>query len=280
MNGNNSVSGFLMTFGFSKGFQQVFMKKKRADHLLYEHGHCDSIEQASLLILEGKVRSKADALVRKSSELFDADTVLLVDHGLEYVSRGALKLKNALLKHAPDLRGRKALDIGASTGGFTDLMLQCGAEKVYAVDVGKGLLHWKLRTDPRVVCLEGINARNISRKDVPEKVQVMSMDVSFISATKILGAASELLEEGALAFILVKPQFEAPKEDVPPGGVVTDPEVRKQALEKVCTCAESLNLILVEAADSPLKGPKGNLEFVALFRKGPSGESAGKKDEA
>ena len=280
MNRNNSVSGFLMTFGFSKGFQQVFMKKKRADQLLYEHGHCDSIEQASLLILEGKVRSKADALVRKSSELFDADTVLLVDHGLEYVSRGALKLKNALLKHAPDLRGRKALDIGASTGGFTDLMLQCGAEKVYAVDVGKGLLHWKLRTDPRVVCLEGINARNISRNDVPEKVQVMSMDVSFISATKILGAASELLEEGALAFILVKPQFEAPKEDVPPGGVVTDPEVRKQALEKVCTCAKSLNLILVEAADSPLKGPKGNLEFVSLFRKGPSGESAGKKDEA
>ena len=249
------------------------MKKKRADQLLYEHGHCDSIEQAALLILEGKVRSKADSLVRKGSELFDADTVLLVDHGLEYVSRGALKLKNALLKHAPDLRGKQAVDIGASTGGFTDLMLQCGAEKVYAVDVGKGLLHWKLRTDPRVVCLEGINARNISTQEVPEKVQILSMDVSFISATKILPSASELLEEGALAFILVKPQFEAPKEDVPPGGVVTDPLVRENALRKVCSCAESLNWTLIEAADSPLKGPKGNLEFVALFRKGAKQEN-------
>lgn len=241
------------------------MKKKRADQLLYEHGHCDSLDQAALLILEGRVRSKADMLVRKSSEMFPADTVLLVDHGLEYVSRGALKLKNALLEFAPDLHGKIALDIGASTGGFTDLMLQCGAEKVYAVDVGKGLLHWKLRTNPRVVCLEEVNARNLSAQEVPEKAQILSMDVSFISATKILPAASLLLEEGALAFILVKPQFEAPKEDVPPGGVVTDEAVRLRALEKVCSCASDLGWKLIKAADSPLKGPKGNLEFVAVF---------------
>ena len=241
------------------------MKKKRADELLYEHGHCDSKEEAMLLIMAGKVRSKADAVVRKPSELYPADTVLLVDHGNEYVSRGAHKLKEALQKFAPDLSGKISIDIGASTGGFTDLMLSCGAEKVYAVDVGKGLLHWKLRKDPRVICLEGVNARNLTENEIPEKADILSMDVSFISATKILPAASPLLKQGALAFILVKPQFEAPREDVPPGGVVTDLNVRLAALDKVCKMAESLNWKLIEAKDSPLKGPRGNVEFVAVF---------------
>jgi len=243
------------------------MKKKRADELLYEHGHCDSIADAALLILEGKVRSKADALVHKASEMFPEDTVLLVDSGNEYVSRGAHKLKSALEKIAPDLHGKTAIDIGASTGGFTDLMLSRGAEKVYAVDVGRGLLHWKLRTDPRVVCLEGINARNLPPDTVPGGADLLSMDVSFISATKILPAADAVLKPEALAFILVKPQFEAPKADVPPGGVVTDPAVRQAALEKVCAAAERLGWQLIEAADSPLRGPRGNLEYVAVFRK-------------
>ena len=194
------------------------MKKKRADELLYEHGHCESTADAALLILEGKVRSKPDALVHKASEMFPADTVLLVDSGSGFVSRGALKLQQALEKFAPDLHGRIAVDIGASTGGFTDLMLQHGADKVYAVDVGRGLLHWKLRTDPRVVCLEGINARTLPAESVPGGADLLSMDVSFISAVKILPAANAVLKPGALAFILVKPQFEAPKQDVPPGG--------------------------------------------------------------
>jgi len=242
------------------------MKKKRADELLYEHGHAESIADAAKLILEGRVRSKPDALVRKASETFPADTVLLVDSGTEFVSRGALKLRQALEKFAPDLHGRVAVDIGASTGGFTDLMLRHGAEKVYAVDVGRGLLHWKLRTDPHVVCLEGINARALPPESVPGGADVLSMDVSFISAVKILPAAAGVLKPGALAFILVKPQFEAPKQDVPPGGVVTDPAVRQAALDKVCSAAARLGWELIEAADSPLRGPRGNLEYVAVFR--------------
>ena len=242
------------------------MKKKRADELLYEHGHSESTADAALLILEGRVRSKPDALVRKASEMFPADTVLLVDSGTGFVSRGALKLQKALEKFAPDLHGRTAVDIGASTGGFTDLMLQHGADKVYAVDVGRGLLHWKLRTDPRVVCLEGINARELPPDSVPGGADLLSMDVSFISATKILPAAHAVLKPGALAFILVKPQFEAPRQDVPPGGVVTDPAVRQAALDKVCAAADQLGWKLIEAADSPLRGPRGNLEYVAVFR--------------
>ena len=242
------------------------MKKKRADELLYEHGHCESVADAALLILEGKVRSKPDALVRKASEMLPADTVLIVDSGTAFVSRGALKLQQALDKFAPRLDGRTAIDIGASTGGFTDLMLSRGAAKVYAVDVGRGLLHWKLRTDPRVVCLEGVNARSLPPDTVPGGADVLSMDVSFISATKILPAADAVLKPGALAFILVKPQFEAPKHDVPPGGVVTDPAVRRNALEKVCNAAAGLGWTLLEAADSPLRGPRGNLEMVAVFR--------------
>ena len=242
------------------------MKKKRADELLYEHGHCESTADAALLILEGRVRSKPDALVHKASEMFPADIVLLVDSGTGFVSRGALKLQQALEKFAPDLHGRTAVDIGASTGGFTDLMLQHGADKVYAVDVGRGLLHWKLRTDPRVVCLEGINARELPPDSVPGGADLLSMDVSFISATKILPAAHAVLKPGALAFILVKPQFEAPRQDVPPGGVVTDPAVRQAALDKVCAAAAGLGWELIEAADSPLRGPRGNLEYVAVFR--------------
>ena len=244
------------------------MKKKRADELLYEHGHCASREEGALLIMAGKVRSGKDARVDKPSQLFDADTVLMVDSGGEFVSRGAYKLRDSLDRFAPDLRGRIAADVGASTGGFTDLMLSRGAEKVYAVDVGRGLLHWKLRSDPRVVCREGVNARSLSPEVVPEKVDLLSMDVSFISATKILPAADSVMKEGALAFILVKPQFEAPREDVPPGGVVTDESVRRAALEKVCAAASALGWRLIDASDSPLKGPKGNLEYVALFEKG------------
>ncbi|OQA86478.1 MAG: 16S/23S rRNA (cytidine-2'-O)-methyltransferase TlyA [Lentisphaerae bacterium ADurb.Bin242] len=247
------------------------MKKKRADELLYEHGHCGSREEGALLVMAGKVRSGKDTLIVKPSQLFEADAVLRVDSGGEFVSRGAYKLRDSLDKFAPDLRGRVAADIGASTGGFTDLMLSRGAEKVYAVDVGRGLLHWKLRSDPRVICLEGVNARTLSPEIIPEKIDVLTMDVSFISAAKLLSAADSVMKEGALAFLLVKPQFETPREDVPPGGVVTDDRVRRAALDKVCAAASGLGWHLIDASDSPLKGPKGNREYVALFRKGAAG---------
>lgn len=244
------------------------MKKCRADELLCLRGHCAEKEEASILIMAGKVRTSPDAVVRKPSEMLAIDTPLLVDTACAYVSRGAFKLKESLEKFAPDLTNKICGDVGASTGGFTDLMLSKNAAKVYAIDVGKGLLHWKLRTDERVVVREGINARELSREIVPDELDILVMDVSFISCTKILPAADLLMKKGALAFILVKPQFEAPKNLVPPGGVILDEEVRKMCLKKVCDfIGENLSWQLVDVSDSPLKGPKGNLEFVAHFQK-------------
>lgn len=245
------------------------MKKNyRADELLCARGHCMSKEEAVILIMEGKVRVNKDDVVKNPSRMLPAESPLLVETGDEFVSRGAHKLKNALERISPDLTGKVCADIGASTGGFTHLMLTKNAAKVFAVDVGKGLLHWKLRQDERVVVLEGVNGKNISLEITGEKADILTMDVSFISTTKILAGADSILEEGALAYILVKPQFEAPREKVPPGGVITDENTRQEALQKVCNFVkENLPWELVEVTDSPLKGPKGNLEFVAVFRK-------------
>lgn len=244
------------------------MKKCRADELLCLRGHCAEKEEAAILIMAGKVRTSPDNVVQKPSEMLSMESPLLVDSGCPYVSRGAMKLKDSLEKFAPDLTGMICGDIGASTGGFTDLMLSKNAAKVYAVDVGKGLLHWKLRTDKRVEVREGVNAKLLSREIIPEELDMLVMDVSFISCTKILPSADGLLKEDAKIFILVKPQFEAPKNLVPPGGVITDENVRQMCLKKVCDfVAENLPWELSSVSDSPLKGPKGNLEFVAYFRK-------------
>lgn len=244
------------------------MKKIRADALLCERGHFETPDEAARFIMAGKVRLNPDMLLKKPSELLDPETPLLVDSELEYVSRGAFKLIEALEKHLPDLRGKICLDIGASTGGFTDVMLRHGAEKVYAVDVGKGLLHGKLRNDPRVAVREGINVKMLNREQVPDAIDVTTADVSFISVTQALGPADALMKSGAAAFILVKPQFEAPKHEVPPGGVVTDENVRAAMVEKVKTFArERLNWTCEDVMPSPIKGPKGNQEYVAVFRK-------------
>lgn len=244
------------------------MKKYRADELLCLRGHCGSKEESAILIMAGKVRTSPDAVVQKPSQMLPADSPLLVDSACPYVSRGALKLKEALEKFAPDLTNMICGDVGASTGGFTDLMLSKNAAKVYAIDVGKGLLHWKLRTDERVVVREGVNARELSSQIVPEELDILVMDVSFISCTKILPAADSIMKKGALAFILVKPQFEAPKHLVPPGGVITDENIRQDCLKKVCDfVSANLSWELLDVSDSPLKGPKGNLEFVAHFIK-------------
>jgi len=244
------------------------MKKIRADVLLCERGHFETPDEAARFIMAGKVRLNADMLLRKPSELVDPEAPLLVDSGLEYVSRGAFKLLEALKKHLPDLNGKICLDIGSSTGGFTDVMLRHGADKVYSTDVGKGLLHGKLRNDPRVVVREGINIKELTKEQIPDEIDVATADVSFISVTKALGPANELMRHGATAFILVKPQFEAPKHEVPPGGVVTDENVRAAMVEKVKNFAQKqLNWACVDVMPSPIKGPKGNQEYVAVFRK-------------
>lgn len=246
------------------------MKKIRADLLLCEQGHCATPEEGARLIMAGKVRLGPDHLLRKPSEMLDPETPLLIGNLSEYVSRGAYKLIPALDRFRPSLEGLVALDIGASTGGFTDLMLRRGAEKVYATDVGRGILHGKLRSDPRVTVVEGVNARTLSDQEVPEKTDVVTMDLSFISVTRVLPAADALMKQGAMAFILVKPQFEADRKDVPHGGVVTDERVREQTVEKVRRFAEGeLSWQTLGVLPSPIKGPKGNQEYVVVFRKAP-----------
>lgn len=242
-------------------------KKERADVLLFEKGICESREQARRLILAGKVRIGSDRVIQKASEMLDPDVELLLDEPSPFVSRGAYKLMPALDKFMPDLTGLTAFDIGASTGGFTDLMLQRDAKKVYTVDVGKGQLHSKLRNDPRVAWHEKVNARYLKESFLPEKVDIITMDLSFISVTKVLPAVSVFLKTEGLAFILVKPQFEAEKNEVRKGGVVRDEKVRQKCVDKVVKFAEDkLSWKGLEVVPSPISGPKGNQEYVAVFR--------------
>ncbi|MBN1863725.1 MAG: TlyA family RNA methyltransferase [Victivallales bacterium] len=242
--------------------------RDRADILLAASKLCESREKARTLILAGKVRVGDDHVVSKPSDKFPCDTKFILHSPDPYVSRGALKLIPALDKHLPDLNGLSAMDIGASTGGFTDLMLQRGLAKAYAIDSGRGQLHQKLRDDPRVVCLEKTNARHIDSSSVPEQVDIITMDVSFISATLLIPQATALLKPDGWAFILVKPQFEAEISDVGKGGVVKDPEVHRKTVEKVVHCAENqASLTFLDLIPSPIKGPKGNQEFIAVFRK-------------
>ncbi len=240
--------------------------KKRADTLLVEKGLADSRTKAQALVMAGKVRIGSDHVVSKPSEMLPENTKLTVDSPQEFVSRGAYKLLPALDKYLPDLSGIIALDIGASTGGFTDLMLARGAAKVYCVDSGRGQLHDKLRRDYRVVALERTNARFLDNSAVPDKIDIMTMDVSFISATLLMPPCADLMKPDAWAFILVKPQFEAGRENVPRGGVVTDENVRKAAVDKVVDCAAELGWHHLDTIASPLKGPKGNQEYVTVFQ--------------
>lgn len=241
-------------------------RKIRADLLLVEQGLAESRSAAQRAILAGQVRVGPDHVVRQSSETYPADTVLSLDSGPDFVSRGGGKLQPALDAHLPDLTGCVALDVGSSTGGFTDLMLQRGATRVYAVDVGTAQLHWKLRQDPRVVSLEQTNARYLTTEQIPEPIDIITSDVSFISVTLVLPAAAALLKPGGWAFILIKPQFEAQRHEAKKG-VVRDEAVRQRTVDEVTAFAASqLAWRCLHIYPSPLLGPKGNQEFVAVFR--------------
>jgi 23S rRNA (cytidine1920-2'-O)/16S rRNA (cytidine1409-2'-O)-methyltransferase len=240
-------------------------KKSRVDILLLKSGLCTTIEEARRKIMAGIVRVGNDFVVRNASDTFYESTVFTVDKPCLYVSRGAFKLLPAIDKFLPDLTGMKAVDIGASTGGFTDLMLQRGAEKVYAVDVGYGLLHLKLRQNPRVVCMEKINARYFNDDSLPEKVDILTMDVSFISVTKILPSVNKVLLSPSWAFILIKPQFEAERCDVARGGVVKNIEVINDCIFKIKSFVEKeLGWSKLDVIQSPILGPKGNQEHVLV----------------
>ena len=243
------------------------VKQVRIDQLLIEQGFISDKKEASKYILSGLVRTHDDHVVRRATETYPEGTEVQLNLPSPYVSRGAMKLKPAIEKYMPDLTGKIGMDVGSSTGGFSDLMLQNGLEKVYAVDSGTNQLHYKLRSDDRVVVLEQTNAKILDRSLIPDVIDVMTCDVSFISVTQILPASAALLSDDAYAFILVKPQFEVDREDVG-DGVIRSKRLQKLMVEKVCNFAkEKLNWDCHEVIASPLKGPKGNQEYVAVFKK-------------
>ena len=241
-------------------------KKSRLDQLLVGRGLFPSREQARRAILAGEV-SVATRVVDKPSELLDEETAISVKPARKYVGRGALKLEAALDHFQVALHGKIALDIGASTGGFTDCMLQRGAEKVYAVDVGYGQLDWKLRNDPRVVVLEKINARFLTRDHVQQPVDICVIDVSFISLTLILPNAIALLKADGLVLALIKPQFELQRSDVGKGGIVRDPRLHQAAQDKIVAFVNELGHVVAGITPAAIKGAEGNQEFFACIRK-------------
>ncbi len=245
------------------------MTKNRLDILLVEQGLAPSRERAKALIMAGVVFVNGEK-VDKAGAPVPADARIEVTGGeLPYVSRGGLKLQKAIEAHCLDLTGMICADIGASTGGFSDCMLQHGASKVYAVDVGYGQLAWKLRTDSRVVNLERTNIRYVTREQIPDPLDFGSIDVSFISLTLVLPVLYRLLKEGGEGVCLVKPQFEAGRGKVGKKGVVREPEIHLEVLRKVYAFCGELGLCVLGAHFSPIKGPEGNIEYLFYFRKSP-----------
>ncbi len=241
-------------------------KKLRLDQLLVGRGVFPSREQAQRAILAGQV-TVGTRTAAKSSELLDKGAVITVKPARQYVGRGALKLAPALDHFHIDVQGKTALDIGASTGGFTDCLLQRGAEKVYALDVGYGQLDWKLRSDPRVIVLEKINARFLARDHVPELVDICVIDVSFISLTLILLNAFALMKPAGVILALVKPQFELQRADVGKGGIVRDPCLHQKAQDKIVAFVNDLDHVVTGIVPTAIKGADGNQEFFACIRK-------------
>lgn len=232
----------------------------RVDQLLVERGLVTSRERAQALILSGAVFS-SEQQVKKPGERLPVDAPLEIRGDLPYVSRGGLKLAHALDTFAIRVPGRVALDVGASTGGFTDCLLQRGAARVYAIDVGYGQLAWKLRNDPRVFLFERTNIRNVTPQQLPEQPSLAVIDVSFISLRLVLPVVLRLLSAGADLLPLVKPQFEVGRERVGRNGVVRDPEARREAVAGIRQFAEELGVVSRGETASPILGPKGNVEY-------------------
>ena len=242
--------------------------KERLDVILVNQGYAASREKAKAIIMCGNVYvdgQKED----KAGTFFDPEKVRLEVRGgaPKYVSRGGLKLEKAVEKWQLDFRGMVCMDIGASTGGFTDCMLQNGADKVYAVDVGHGQLAWKLRNDERVVCMEQTNFRYILRKDIEDDLDFASVDVAFISLTKILIPARNLLKTGGRMVCLIKPQFEAGKEKVGKNGVVREAETHREVISKIVDYADLIGFVVRDLEYSPIKGPEGNIEYLVYLEK-------------
>jgi 23S rRNA (cytidine1920-2'-O)/16S rRNA (cytidine1409-2'-O)-methyltransferase len=242
----------------------------RLDQALVDRGLCETREKAKRAILAGKVRVN-DQVARKPSDSVNENDQLALDAPEKYVSRGGFKLEHALEQFKIDVTGQKAVDLGASTGGFTDCLLQRGAAKVYAVDVGQGQLAWKLRRDKRVVVMEKTNARELRPEKMPQPfvpVDIVVIDCSFISLRKIIPAAVALLKTSAKIVALIKPQFEAGKKEADKGaGVIRDAEIHERVLRELREFVEARELKWCGETESPLVGPAGNKEFLALIEK-------------
>lgn len=245
------------------------MKKERVDALLVSRGLCDSREQAKRLILAGEVRS-GHKVIDKPSVKLDEEAPLEVKEKPKFVGRGGLKIEGALDAFGIDPAGWVCIDVGASTGGFTDCLLQRGASRVHAVDVGTNQLVWKLRNDPRVIVKEQFNARHMVPEDIGEKVRLAVMDLSFISLTKVLPAVFSVLDEEGSVVCLIKPQFELQRDDIGKGGIVRDPALHERAVSKIREFVTGEDGFEWRGViPSPITGTDGNQEFLAWIGRRP-----------
>ena len=244
--------------------------KERLDVLLVEQGFAASREKAKAIIMSGNVFVNGQR-EDKAGTTFDPakSTIEVKGHTLKYVSRGGLKLEKAMAKFDITLEDKVCMDIGASTGGFTDCMLQNGASKVYSVDVGHGQLAWSLRNDERVVCMEKTNFRYLTRENIQDDLDFASVDVSFISLSKILLPARKILKDHGQMVCLIKPQFEAGKDKVGKKGVVREQSVHQEVIEKIYSLADILGFQVLGLEYSPIKGPEGNIEYLIYIEKNP-----------
>lgn len=243
------------------------MKRERIDKLLVELGFADSRTKAQALVMAGVVVVNDKRVDKASQEFLPTDRIRIKGSSAEtkYVGRGGLKLEKALGHFGIDPTGCVCLDVGASTGGFTDCLLQNGATRVVTVDVGTNQLVWKLRTDPRIEVRENLNARNLKPEDFGSKFDLIVMDVSFISVKKILPALVPLLAGNGRIVVLIKPQFEVGKPDVGKGGIVRDPELHEKVVREINGFAGSIGLNCIGTIDSPILGADGNREFLSLY---------------
>lgn len=245
----------------------VTKKKERLDKLLVDLGLVETRTKAQALILSGTVYVNGQKSDKPGYLINSELPIEIKGNPLPYVSRGGLKLVSALDQFDITPTDWVCVDIGASTGGFTDCLLQHGAKKVYAVDVGYGQLDMKLRNDPRVVLMEKVNARYLTKQDIPESMDLATIDVSFISLKHILPVAKELLKNGGKLLALVKPQFEAGRKEIAKGGVVKDPKVRENVLQEIVEFAKSIGFQIQGTMESPVHGPAGNVEFLLWAKK-------------
>ena len=253
------------------------MKKERLDVLMVRRNLAESREKAKALIMSGIVYVNGQKEDKAGTSFEETVQIEVRGSTLKYVSRGGLKLEKAMSRFGVQLAGKVCMDVGASTGGFTDCMLQNGAVKVYAVDVGHGQLAWKLRNDDRVICMEKTNIRYVTPEDIGDRIEFASIDVSFISLTKVLGPVKQLLTDEGQVVCLIKPQFEAGREKVGKKGVVREKSVHLEVIEMVMDYARSIGFGILGLEFSPIKGPEGNIEYL-LYLQNILQENGGQED--